>query len=64
MKQKSHSAIKKRFKLSGAKGKPKVIGRKASARHLLSQKSKGQKDLIGKAFVMKGADARLIKKLL
>lgn len=64
MKQKTHSATKKRFKLSGSKKNPKVIGRKASARHLLINKSKRQKNMTGNAFVMHGGDAKVIKTLL
>lgn len=64
MKQKTHSGAKKRFKITGGKKNPKLIGRKASTRHLLINKSKRQKKMTGKAFGMEKGDTKNIKKLL
>lgn len=64
MKQKTHSAVKKRFRLTGSKRNPKIVGRKAAARHLLFGKSKRQKKLQGKVRVMTGGDAKVIKALM
>tara|TARA_B100000315_G_C14050448_1_gene351650 strand:+ start:302 stop:502 length:201 start_codon:yes stop_codon:yes gene_type:complete len=64
MKQKTHSGAKKRFRLTGSKKKGKIVGRKASARHLLTAKSKGQKKMRGKPFDMQKGDTKTIKKLL
>ncbi len=64
MKQKTHSGAKKRFKATGSKTKSKIVGRKASARHLLLSKSKRQKKMRGKAFGMQKGDSKTIKKLL
>ncbi len=64
MKQKTHSGAKKRFRVTGSKKKPKIVGRKASARHLLSSKSKRQKKMQGKPFDMEKGDSKNIKKLL
>jgi large subunit ribosomal protein L35 len=64
MKQKTHSGAKKRFKATGSKKKTKIVGRKASARHLLINKSKRQKKMRGKTFDMEKGDSKNIKKLL
>jgi ribosomal protein L35 len=64
MKQKTHSATKKRFRKTGSKKNPKIVGRKASARHLLTSKSKRQKKMRGKAFQMMAGDKKVISKLL
>lgn len=64
MKQKTHSGAKKRFRATGSKKSTKIVGRKASARHLLSSKSKRQKKMRGKAFDMEKGDSKTIKKLL
>jgi large subunit ribosomal protein L35 len=61
MKQKTHSGAKKRFRTTKT---GKVLGRKASARHLLMSKSKGQKQMQNKAFQMSDADKKNVKKLL
>jgi len=64
MKKKTHSATKKRFRLTGSKTNPKVVGRKAAARHLLVNKSKRQKKMQGTPVQMSGGDVKVIKKLL
>jgi large subunit ribosomal protein L35 len=64
MKQKTHSGAKKRFKLTGSKRKMKIVGRKASSRHLLANKSKSQKRQARKAFVMQANDVKIIRQLL
>lgn len=63
MKQKPHSGVKKRFKLSGGKH-PKVIGRKAAARHRLTSKNKRQKRQQQGAFLMSAPSAKTIRKLM
>ena len=64
MKLKTHSGAKKRFKVTGSKRQLKIIGRKASTRHLLMQKAKRQKKMTGKAHVLPKGDARYIRKML
>ena len=64
MKQKTHSAVKKRFRKTGSKTNPKIVGRKASARHLLINKSKRQKKMQGKPQEMTGGDMKVLKALL
>lgn len=64
MKKKTHSATKKRFRKTGSKTNPKIVGRKAAARHLLVNKSKRQKKMQGTPQEMKKGDMKVIKKLL
>lgn len=66
MKQKTHSGAKKRFRKTGSKknGQAKIVGRKASARHLLLAKSDRQKALQHKPYELSPADAKTVKKLL
>jgi len=64
MKQKTHSSVKKRFRLTGSKTNPKIVGRKASARHLLINKSKRQKKMQGKPQEMTRGDRKVLKALL
>ncbi|EKD93566.1 MAG: hypothetical protein ACD_28C00115G0006 [uncultured bacterium] len=64
MKQKTHSGAKKRFRVTGSTSDPKIVGRKAAARHLLFGKAKRQKKLALTPHIMKAGDAKVIKKLL
>lgn len=61
MKQKTHSGAKKRFRATGS---GKLVGRKASARHLLTNKSKRQKKMQSKPFGMNNGDTKTVRKLL
>ncbi len=61
MKLKSHSASKKRFKVTGT-GKLKY--EKAGKKHLLINKSKRQKGLYKNGNVLSPKESRNIKKLL
>lgn len=61
MKLKSHSASKKRFKVTG---KGKFLYEKASRKHLLTHKSKRQKKLAPGGKHVFAAEARNIAKLL
>ena len=60
-KQKTHSATKKRFKLTGS---GKVLRRRAMRSHLLEKKSAKRKRGFRKQLEVHGADAREVKKLL
>lgn len=65
MKLKTHSGAKKRFKKSGKKsknGQPLIIGAKSCRRHLLTNKSKGQKKI--KEITVAKGDGKNIKKLM
>jgi ribosomal protein L35 len=64
MKKKTHSATKKRFRKTGSKTNPKIVGRKSASSHLLTNKSKRQKKMQGTPVKMSGGDAKVIKKLL
>jgi len=61
MKLKSHSASKKRFKVT-AKGK--LIAKKAGKKHLLFNKSKRQKKLHKSGMGLNAKDTSNMKKLL
>ena len=60
-KQKTHSATKKRFKLTGT---GKVLRRRAMKSHLLEKKSAKRKRSFRKQAAVHGADVREVKKLL
>jgi len=60
-KQKTHSATKKRFKLTGT---GKVLRRRAMKSHLLEKKSAKRKRGFRKQAGVHGADVREVKKLL
>ncbi len=61
MKQKSHSGLKKRIKITAT---GKVIFKKSSRNHLLTNKSKRQKKVFKSGKPASHADMRYIKKLL
>ena len=61
MKLKSHSASKKRFKVTGS---GKIRGQKSSKKHLLINKSKRQKKLMKGGLALSSGDHYNIKKLL
>jgi large subunit ribosomal protein L35 len=60
-KQKTHTATKKRFKLTGT---GKVLRRRAMKSHLLEKKSAKRKRGFRKQYGVDGADVREVKKLL
>ena len=60
-KQKSHSAAKKRFKVTGA---GKILRRQAMKSHLLSKKSAKRKRKFRSDQPLHGADRREVKRLL
>ena len=60
-KQKSHSAAKKRFKLTGS---GKILRRKAPKAHLLGKKSAKRKRSFRKQHDLHGSDAREVKRML
>ena len=61
MKQKTHSGAKKRFQIN-KKGRAQM--QKAAKRHLLVNKSKGQKRLGKKKLTLSASNVKKIKKLL
>ena len=60
-KQKTHSAAKKRFKLTGT---GKVLRRRAMKSHLLEKKSPKRKRSFRRGRALAGADARSVTRLL
>jgi large subunit ribosomal protein L35 len=60
-KQKTHSAAKKRFKLTGS---GKLLRRKAMKSHLLTKKSAKRKRNFGNDQPLAAADRRAVKRLL
>ena len=60
-KQKTHSAAKKRFKVTAA---GKLLRRRGMKSHLLGKKSAKRKRKFGKPDVIHGRDARSVRKLL
>ena len=60
-KQKTHSATKKRFKLTGT---GKLLRRPAMSTHLLGKKSPKRKRRLRRDFEIVGSDRREVKKLL
>ena len=60
-KQKTHSAAKKRFKVTGT---GKVLRRRAMKSHLLEKKSPKRKRGFRKAAALHRADVKAVKKLL
>lgn len=61
MKQKSHSGLKKRVKIT-AKGK--LVFNKSAKKHLLTNKSKRQKNVNKSGKVATARDTKWMKKLL
>lgn len=61
MKQKSHSGLKKRVKITAS---GKIMLNKAGKRHLLVNKSKRQKKLYKSGMPASASDTKWIKKLL
>jgi len=61
MKLKTHSASKKRFKVTGT---GKLIANKAGKKHLLFNKSKRQKKLFRSGMGLVAKDQAIMKKLL
>ena len=60
-KQKTHSAAKKRFKVTGT---GKVLRRRAMKSHILEKKSQKRKRLFGRDHPLAKGDARTVEKLL
>jgi len=60
-KQKTHSAAKKRFKVTGT---GKLLRRRAMKSHLLEKKSAKRKRRFRQDHAVNGADVREVKKLL
>lgn len=60
-KQKSSSAAKKRFKVTGS---GKFAQQKAARNHLLQQKSKKQRRQAGKTIVTSSAHSKQLKRML
>ena len=59
-KQKTHSGVKKRFKLTGT---GKLLRRRAMKSHLLEKKSPKRKRSFRRDNALHGTDARAVKKM-